>query len=85
MDDLVSIPDAPCTTLLDLMRDIYLRAQKNNYWLISRFCFSQFNYSLNDLTDSLTLLAARNCGFFYAKTPRTLQRTGYYERNRLQS
>lgn len=60
MDDLVSIPDAPCTTLLDLMRDIYLRAQKNNYWLISRFCFSQFNYSLNDLTDSLTLLAARN-------------------------
>jgi phosphorylase kinase alpha/beta subunit len=31
-----------------------------NYWLLARFCFSHLNYTLTDLADSLTLLAARN-------------------------
>lgn len=47
-------------TLKDLIRDIFYRSQKMNYWLLARFCFSQFNYTLIDLSDSLTLLAARN-------------------------
>ena len=59
LDDIVSI-DGSSITLRDLIRDVYLRSEKNNYWLLARFCFSQFNYTLVDLSDSLTLLAARN-------------------------
>ncbi|MDO8342701.1 MAG: glycoside hydrolase family 15 protein [Cellvibrio sp.] len=47
-------------TVKDLIRDFFFRSQKVNYWLLSRFCFSQLNYTLTDLADSLTLLAARN-------------------------
>ncbi len=47
-------------TLKELIRDFFYRSQKVNYWLLSRFCFSQLSYSLIDLADSLTLLAARN-------------------------
>ena len=47
-------------TVKDLIRDVFSRSQKMNYWLLSRFCFSEFNYTLIDLADSLTLLAARN-------------------------
>ncbi len=59
LEDIVSIDDSSIT-LRDLIRDIYVRSQKANYWLLARFCFSQFNYTLIDLSDSLTLLAARN-------------------------
>lgn len=59
LDDVVSI-DGSSITLRDLIRDVYLRSEKTNYWLLARFCFSQFNYTLIDLSDSLTLLAARN-------------------------
>lgn len=47
-------------TVKDLIRDIFYRSQKVNYWLLARFCFSQLSYTLTDLADSLTLLAARN-------------------------
>jgi Glycosyl hydrolases family 15/Phosphorylase b kinase C-terminal domain len=59
LDDVVSI-DGSGIALRDLIRDVYLRSEKTNYWLLARFCFSQFNYTLVDLSDSLTLLAARN-------------------------
>jgi len=59
LDDIVSIDDSKIT-LIDLIRDVYIRSQKMNYWLLARFCFSQFDYTLIDLSDSLTLLAARN-------------------------
>jgi Glycosyl hydrolases family 15/Phosphorylase b kinase C-terminal domain len=59
LDDVISIDDSNIT-VRDLIRDVYLRSQKTNYWLLARFCFSQFNYTLIDLSDSLTLLAARN-------------------------
>jgi hypothetical protein len=49
-------------TVKDLIRDFFFRSQKVNYWLLSRFCFSQLNYTLTDLADSLTMLAARNLG-----------------------
>ena len=47
-------------TIKDLIRDIFYRSQKVNYWLLARFCFSHLIYTLTDLGDSLTLLAARN-------------------------
>jgi hypothetical protein len=59
LTDIISV-DGSAITLLDLIRDIFMRSQKMNYWLLARFCFSQFNYTLIDLADSLTLLAARN-------------------------
>jgi hypothetical protein len=46
--------------LKELIHDFFYRSQKANYWLLSRFCFSQLDYTLIDLGDSLTLLAARN-------------------------
>lgn len=46
--------------LKDFLKEIYRRAEKCNYWLVARMCFGQLNYSLNELTDSLTLIAARN-------------------------
>ena len=52
--------DGAVITVKDLIRDFFFRSQKVNYWLLSRFCFSQLNYTLTDLADSLTLLAARN-------------------------
>lgn len=54
--------DGAVITLKDLIREVFYRSQKANYWLLARFCFSQFNYTLIDLSDSLTLLAARNFG-----------------------
>lgn len=47
-------------SLKDLIRDFFCRSEKANYWILSRFCFSRLNYTLIDLGDSLTLLAARN-------------------------
>lgn len=47
-------------TLKELILDIFYRSQKINYWLLARFCFSKLSYTLTDLGDSLTLLAARN-------------------------
>jgi len=52
--------DGIVVTVKELIRDIFFRSQKVNYWLLARFCFSQLNYTLTDLSDSLTLLAARN-------------------------
>ncbi|ACE85961.1 glycoside hydrolase family 15 protein [Cellvibrio japonicus] len=73
-------------SLLDLIRDIFVRSQKVNYWLLSRFCFAQFNYSLIDLTDSLTLLAARNLvitvgdnNFTEIKVDQSFSNASYFE------
>lgn len=52
--------DGSLITVKDLIRDFFYRSQKVNYWLLSRFCFSQLNFTLIDIADSLTLLAARN-------------------------
>lgn len=46
--------------LEEFINEIFLRSQKSNYWLLSRFCFAKLNYTQIDLADSLTLLAARN-------------------------
>jgi phosphorylase kinase alpha/beta subunit len=59
LDDNVGVNGAHIT-VMDLIRDVFARSQKMNYWLLSRFCFAQFNYTFIDLADSLTLLAARN-------------------------
>ncbi|HSC66307.1 MAG TPA: glycoside hydrolase family 15 protein [Cellvibrio sp.] len=59
MTDNVGVNGATIT-VKDLIRDFFNRSQKVNYWLLARFCFSQLSYTLTDLGDSLTLLAARN-------------------------
>jgi phosphorylase kinase alpha/beta subunit len=46
--------------LRELLKEIYSRAQKMNFWLLARLCFARLNYSPIDLADSLTLMAARN-------------------------
>src|SRR5690606_10524985 len=46
--------------LKDFLKEVYRGAEKKNYWLVSRLCFGQLNYSLVELIDSLTLIAARN-------------------------
>ncbi len=84
-DDIVSVDDSHIT-LMDLIRDIFMRSQKMNYWLLARFCFSQFNYTLIDLSDSLTLLAARNLtinvgdnNYTEIKIDQSFSNTSYFE------
>lgn len=52
--------DGQLVLLKDFLKEVYRRAEKKNYWLVSRLCFGQLNYSLVELIDSLTLIAARN-------------------------
>jgi len=47
-------------SLEEFIKELFQRAQQANYWLVSRYCFATLNYTLIDLSDSLTLLAARN-------------------------
>lgn len=73
-------------TVTDLIRDVFARSQKMNYWLLSRFCFAQFNYTFIDLADSLTLMAARNLvisvgdnNFTEIKIDQSFSNVGYFE------
>src|SRR5690606_2387446 len=50
--------DGQLVLLKDFLKEVYRRAEKKNYWLVSRLCFGQLNYSLVELIDSLTLIAA---------------------------
>src|SRR5690606_37968788 len=52
--------DGQLVLLKDFLKEVYRRAEKKNYWLVSRLCFGQLNYSVVELIDSLTLIAARN-------------------------
>ena len=73
-------------TVKDLILDFFSRSQKVNYWLLARFCFSQLNYTLTDLGDSLTLLAARNLTITVGdnnhveiKVDQSFSNAGYFE------
>ncbi len=44
----------------DYLKEIYRLAQQNNFWLLTRLCFSRLNYEPADMIDNLTLMAARN-------------------------
>lgn len=44
----------------DFIKDIYRRSEKNNFWLLARFCFAALDYSILELSDSITVMAARN-------------------------
>lgn len=46
--------------LKDFLKTIYHWSEQMNYWLLTRLCFSQLEYTLIELGDSLTLMAARN-------------------------
>ena len=52
--------DGHLVLVKDFLKEIYRRAEQRNYWLVARLCFGHLNYSLIELTDSLTLIAARN-------------------------
>lgn len=73
-------------TLKELMSEFFARAQKNNSWLIARFCFAKLNYNLPDLGDCLTLLAARNLtitvgdnDYTPIKVDQSFSNTSYFE------
>jgi Glycosyl hydrolases family 15/Phosphorylase b kinase C-terminal domain len=73
-------------TVKALVRELFYRAQKENYWLLARYCFSLLNYTLIDLSDSLTLLAARNLimtvgdnDYTVIKVDQSFSNTSYFE------
>lgn len=73
-------------TLRDLLKEIYARAQKMNFWLLARLCFARLNYSPIDLADSLTLMAARNLSiivgdnnFTEIKVDQSFSNQGFFE------
>lgn len=85
LEDNIGVNNATIT-VRDLIHDVFIRSQKMNYWLLSRFCFAHFDYTLIDLSDSLTLLAARNLAisvgdnnFTEIKIDQSFSNTGYFE------
>jgi len=52
--------DGSFISVRDFIKDMYRRSEQNNFWLLARFCFAKLDYSHLELSDSITILAARN-------------------------
>src|SRR5690606_17467545 len=52
--------DGSFISVRDFIKEMYRRSEQNNFWLLARFCFAKLDYSHLELSDSITILAARN-------------------------
>jgi hypothetical protein len=73
-------------SLREFLKEIYTRAQQINSWLLARFCFSRLNSIPIDLSDGLTLMAARNLSiivgnnnFTEIKVDQSFANQGFFE------